>query len=153
MQTPGPTQSPSDAARRPSATGVVTSPMQRLRTRRSTTRAKSYASPFEFPASDFYFLNLVGLGGFEPPTSSLGNCCSIHLSYSPTSPLYCCPIVILPGHFRFACVFQSDGPAGDVALRFVYGDEATCLMRRSREIAGQYSRSALAAVFNPIRIP
>src|SRR5262252_1071272 len=28
---------------------------------------------------------LVGLGGFEPPTRSLGNCCSIHLSYSPTS--------------------------------------------------------------------
>ena len=26
---------------------------------------------------------MVGLGGFEPPTRSLGNCCSIHLSYSP----------------------------------------------------------------------
>ena len=39
------------------------------------------------PVSSFNFLNLVGLGGFEPPTSSLGNCCSIHLSYSPTFPL------------------------------------------------------------------
>ena len=29
-------------------------------------------------------LKMVGLGGFEPPTRSLGNCCSIHLSYSPT---------------------------------------------------------------------
>ena len=28
--------------------------------------------------------SLVGLGGVEPPTRSLGNCCSIHLSYSPT---------------------------------------------------------------------
>gem|GEM_PF-4216470 len=28
---------------------------------------------------------LVGLGGVEPPTRSLGNCCSIHLSYSPTN--------------------------------------------------------------------
>jgi len=25
------------------------------------------------PVSSFNFLNLVGLGGFEPPTSSLGN--------------------------------------------------------------------------------
>src|SRR5690242_9719392 len=28
-------------------------------------------------------LKLVGLGRFELPTRSLGNCCSIHLSYSP----------------------------------------------------------------------
>ena len=28
---------------------------------------------------------MVGLGGFEPPTRSLGNCCSIHLSYSPSA--------------------------------------------------------------------
>jgi hypothetical protein len=27
---------------------------------------------------------MVGLGRVELPTSSLGNCCSIHLSYSPT---------------------------------------------------------------------
>ena len=26
---------------------------------------------------------MVGLGRFELPTRSLGNCCSIHLSYSP----------------------------------------------------------------------
>ncbi len=26
---------------------------------------------------------LVGLGRVELPTRSLGNCCSIHLSYSP----------------------------------------------------------------------
>ena len=26
----------------------------------------------------------MGLGGVEPPTRSLGNCCSIHLSYSPS---------------------------------------------------------------------
>jgi hypothetical protein len=31
-----------------------------------------------------YQTEMVGLGGFEPPTSSLGNCCSIHLSYSPS---------------------------------------------------------------------
>ena len=34
----------------------------------------------------------MGLGGFEPPTRSLGNCCSIHLSYSPHTS-----IVIRPG--------------------------------------------------------
>ncbi len=27
---------------------------------------------------------VAGLGGLEPPTLSLGNSCSIHLSYSPT---------------------------------------------------------------------
>ena len=27
---------------------------------------------------------LVGPGGLEPPTNSLGNCCSIHLSYGPS---------------------------------------------------------------------
>jgi hypothetical protein len=30
---------------------------------------------------------LVGLGRFELPTNGLGNRCSIHLSYSPTTPL------------------------------------------------------------------
>ena len=28
---------------------------------------------------------MVGLGRVELPTRSLGNCCSIHLSYSPTT--------------------------------------------------------------------
>jgi hypothetical protein len=31
---------------------------------------------------------LVGLGRVELPTRSLGNCCSIHLSYSPTTIEY-----------------------------------------------------------------
>ena len=31
---------------------------------------------------------MVGLGRVELPTRSLGNCCSIHLSYSPTISLY-----------------------------------------------------------------
>ena len=30
---------------------------------------------------------MVGLGRVELPTRSLGNCCSIHLSYSPTQPI------------------------------------------------------------------
>ena len=30
-------------------------------------------------------LSMVGLGRVELPTRSLGNCCSIRLSYSPTS--------------------------------------------------------------------
>ncbi len=70
-------------------------------------------------------------------------------------------IVILPGLFRSACVFRSDGPGapGIVAAGFVYGPGfdldpgATFVMRRLRKIVGQYSRSALPAVFSPIRIP
>jgi hypothetical protein len=31
---------------------------------------------------------MVGLGRFELPTLGLGNQCSIHLSYSPASPVY-----------------------------------------------------------------
>src|ERR1700728_4658125 len=38
--------------------------------------------------SDFS-ARMVGLGRVELPTSSLGNCCSIHLSYSPARLLYC----------------------------------------------------------------
>jgi len=61
-------------------------------------------------------------------------------------------IVILPGHFRSACVCQSDGRAAQGAgFDFVPG--AILLMRRLRKIVGQYSRSALLAVYNPIRIP
>ena len=64
-------------------------------------------------------------------------------------------IVILTGHFRSACVFQSDAPGapGIIAARFVYGAGATFVMRRLRKIVGQYSRSALPAVFSPMRIP
>src|SRR5579859_2198993 len=57
--------------------------------KRERTDAVAMCSCFVSIAADCRkFLILVGLGGFEPPTSSLGNCCSIHLSYSPV-PQHC----------------------------------------------------------------
>ena len=52
------------------------------------------ARPYQGAAQDWNSENapagngkqLVGLGRVELPTRSLGNCCSIHLSYSPVSP-------------------------------------------------------------------
>jgi hypothetical protein len=41
---------------------------------------------------------MVGLGRVELPTSSLGNCCSIHLSYSPDAlDYYVFTTIELPG--------------------------------------------------------
>jgi hypothetical protein len=45
---------------------------------------------------------MVGLGRVELPTSSLGNCCSIHLSYSPDSPRLL--------HFYYSQALSIGGP-------------------------------------------
>ena len=77
-------------------------------------------------------------------------------------------IVILPGHFRSARVCplakrllvkaparQNYGAAaqGVVGAGFDFGAGVIFVMRKLRKIVGQYSRSALLAVYKPIRIP
>src|SRR6266568_1111267 len=63
-------------------------------------------------------------------------------------------IVILLAFFRCGCVCQGDGRvAPGVAPGFEFEPGAIFVMRRLRKIVGQYSRSALLAVFSPIRIP
>jgi hypothetical protein len=57
-----------------------------------------------------------------------------------------------PFPFR-PCFFKAMAELYAVIPRFVHGMGAICVMRRLREIAGQYSRNALAAVFSPMRIP
>jgi hypothetical protein len=65
-------------------------PVQNGPTSSASATRQAVAAPtlrkFNFAPIIFNIINptLVGLGGVEPPTRSLGNCCSIHLSYSPT---------------------------------------------------------------------
>jgi hypothetical protein len=64
-------------------------------------------------------------------------------------------IVILPGLFSSACVCQGDDRVapGAEAGGSGFNPGAIFVMRRLRKIVGQYSRSALLAVFRPIRNP
>src|SRR2546426_10883650 len=77
---------------------------------------------------------MEGLGGFEPPTPSLGNSCSIHLSYSPRisiitvppcpmpqpcnhfpAPCYCSLIAIIDLSHAFGCI-NGPAPAGGAVV-------------------------------------
>ena len=64
-------------------------------------------------------------------------------------------IVIRPALLSSARVCQGDGRVapGAVAAGPDFNPGAIFVMRRLRKIVGQYSRSALLAVFKPIRIP
>ena len=64
-------------------------------------------------------------------------------------------IVILLALSRFLCVHHGDGRGapGVVAAGSDLDPGAIFVIRKFRKIVGQYSRSALLAVFSPIRIP
>ena len=47
---------------------------------------------------------MVGLGRVELPTRSLGNCCSIHLSYSPATNLESLTGLSLPAQMEIPAV-------------------------------------------------
>lgn len=48
---------------------------------------RAHDSEPKIDTCDPFSSKMVGLGRVELPTRSLGNCCSIHLSYSPSMGL------------------------------------------------------------------
>src|SRR5215472_4748106 len=92
-------------------------------------------------------LKMVGLGGFEPPTRSLGNCCSIHLSYSPADCSLAWPYCLFSSAFGQRGSRSSGLAGGDV--RFAAHPDLTgfrillpaaqferCIEARSTQLVG-----------------